>query len=270
MTRRLLFILLGLVSAAGAATPLEEAIALYRKKIYPDARAALEKIATAEPNNAVACYYLGMTLRHRGDATALDDATKWLEKATTLEPKNATYLADYGGTSMQLASKNRSYSAATKGRDAMEKSLLLNPENLDARQGLWRFYTEAPWPLGSSSKAATQLEEIRKRDPERALTLAVGAKTAGGKPDDYTALYQYGRTASLSGQNLARGRECLLKCLTLKPPTTASAQPTHIWVRIGVIDEKLGHLPEARTAYETALKLDSHNKTASDALEKLK
>ena len=285
MKFRFLLLLLGVGVLARAATPTEEATALYRQKRYPEAREALEKIVAAEPNNAAACYYLGMTLRHRGDSTALDDASKWLEKAVALEPGNATYLADFGGNSMQLASKNRSFSAATRGRDAMEKSLALNPENLEARQGLWRFYAEAPWPLGSSSKAAAQLEEIRKRDPERALTLAVATKTAakdfdgafklseevlGKNPNDFTALYQYGRTASLAGQNLTRGLECLQKCLTLHAPTSASAQPTHIWVRIGVIEEKLGHGNEARAAYETALKLDANNKTASDALAKLK
>jgi tetratricopeptide (TPR) repeat protein len=288
MSPRLFLALFLLAGPAQAATPLEEALQLYQAKKYPDARAAFEKIATAEPNNAAAAYYLGMTLVRRGDTSALGEAVKWLEKAATLEPNNPTYLADYGGASMLLAGRNRSMSSlglATKGRDAMEKSLTLNPDNLDAREGLWRFYTEAPFIAGgSSSKAAKQLEEIRKRDPDRATVMQVQAK-ANAKdfpaafklcdeilaktPDNYTALYQYGRTASASGQNLERGLACLQKCLTLTPPSASAPQPTHLWNRIGVIQEKLSHLSEARTAYETAVKLDATNKAARDALARL-
>lgn len=274
-----------LLTTAQAATPTEDAIALYRAKDYPAARAALEKITAAEPTNAAACYYYGMTLMRRGDTKALPDAVPWLEKATKLEPNNATYLADYGGCSMQLAGRTRSLTAATNGRDAMEKSLTINPDNLDARAGLWRFYTEAPWPLGSSAKAARHLEEMRKRDPDQATVITVlaraNAKDYAGAfklcdellakdPANYTALYQYGRTASVSGQNLARGLACLQKCLTLSPPSSSSPQLTHLWHRIGLIKEKLGHREEAREAFETALKFDPTHRAAADALIPLK
>lgn len=287
---RRLVLLLGLAGAclpglAAAATPFEDAVSLYRAKNYPAAREAFEKITAAEPANAAACHYLGLILLRRGDGTALDDALLWLQKAVKLEPENATYLADFGGTSLQLANKNRSYGAATRGRDAMEKAIQLDPANLDAREGLMQFYDRAPWPLGSSAKAAAQLEEIRRRDPDRATALSVTAKAnakdyaaafricdalLAQKRDDYMALYQYGRTASLAGENLPRGLACLQKCLSLPPPGPASPQPTHAWYRIGVIQEKLGHPAEARAAYETAVKLDSSNKPAADALEKIR
>lgn len=275
---------LGLPSPAGAATPFADAVSLYRDRNYPAAREAFERITATEPANAAACHYLGLILLKRGDSTALDDAIVWLEKAVKLEPENATYLADFGGTSLQLANKNRSYGAATRGRDAMEKAIQLDPANLDAREGLMQFYDRAPWPLGSSAKAAAQLEAIRQRDPDRATALSVTAKAnakdyasafricdalLAQKPDDYMALYQYGRTASLAGDNLARGLACLQKCLTLPPPGPASPQPTHAWHRLGIIQEKLGHPADARAAYETAIKLDPTNKPAVDALAHL-
>jgi len=267
------------------AAPLDDAIALYKEKKYPDARAALEQIIAAEPTNAAAAYYLGMTLLRRGDAKAFPDGVPWLEKAATLEPTNARYLADYGGASMQLAGQVTSLSAATKGRDAMEKSLKIDPTNLDAREGLYQFYTKAPWPLGSSSKAQIQLDGIRKLNPDRATTLSVMLKVEdkdfaaafklldgilAKNPDDYTALYHYGRTAAISGLNLATGLTCLQKTLTLTLPGPASPKPTDAWNRIGNIEEKLSHPAEARTAYETALKLDPNNKQAASSLAKLK
>ena len=273
------------LAAAAAAAPLDDAIALYQAHKYPDARAAFERITAAEPNNAAACYYLGMTLRHRGDATALDDAVPWLQKAVDLEPNNADYLSDFGGSSLQLAAKNNSLSAAMHGRAAMEKALQLDPNDLDTRQGLFEFYEQAPWPLGSSAKAAEQLQEIRKRDPHRATALSVRLKTdakdyatafkicdelLAKDPADYTALYQYGRTAVVSGENRERGLACLQKCLTLSPPSPASPNHSNVWNRIGDLDEKLGHPGDARTAYETAIRLDPANHQAADALAKLK
>ena len=170
-----------------ADSPLAAAIALYSDHQYPAARVALEKIAAAEPTNAAACYYLGETLLRRGDTQALDDAVPWLEKAAQLAPTNATYLSDFGGASMELAGKNTSLSAATKGRDAMEQAIKLNPDDLESRAGLMQFYERAPWPIGSSAKAAAQLEEIRQRDPDRATVLSVAGKTAS---KDYTGAFK--------------------------------------------------------------------------------
>jgi tetratricopeptide (TPR) repeat protein len=271
-------------SFSARAQNLDEAIALYQAKKYPEARAAFEKLAQSQPDNAAACYYLGMTLKHRADTRALDDAIRWLEKAVTLEPTNARYLADFGGTSLQLAAKNRSYGAASRGRDAMEKSLALDPANLDARIGLFHFYRQAPWPLGSSAKAARQLEEIRKRDPALGTSLAVATKADAGdfpeafrlcdevlarSPSDYTALYQYGRTSSMSGQNLERGLANLQKCLELDPPGPAAPSHSNVWNRIGALQEKLHHTPDARAAYLAALQLDPGNRQAADAVAKL-
>lgn len=271
--------------AAAAGPELDRAIALYNAREYPAARAALEKIAAAEPDNAAACYYLGEVLLLRGDSRALDEAIRWLEKAATLEPTNADYLADFGGASLQLAGRNNSFTAAIKGRDAMEASLRIDPGNLDAREGLMQFYQRAPWPLGSSAKADAQLEEIRRRDPDLATALSVNAKAdardyaaafqlcdavLAKSPDNYTALYQYGRTASLSGQNLDRGLSCLKKCLARQPPGPGSPQPASVWSRIGVIEEKLGRTAEARAAYEAALKLDPGTTQAATALARLK
>jgi tetratricopeptide (TPR) repeat protein len=285
MTFRLLVLFCGAAALTRAETSLEQAIARFNAKDYPAARAMLEKITAAEPDNAAACYYLGEVLLLRGDAQALDDAIRWLDKAATNEPTNADYLADFGGASLQLAGRNNSFTAAIRGRDAMEASLRIDPENLDARQGLMQFYQRAPWPLGSSAKADAQLEEIRRRDPDLATALSVNAKAdakdyaaafqlceavLAKSPENYTALYQFGRTASLSGQNLDRGLSCLKKCLALQPPGPGSPQPASVWSRIGVIEEKLGHVSEARAAYEAAVRLDPGVTQATAALARLK
>jgi tetratricopeptide (TPR) repeat protein len=285
--KRVLAVFLGvlLVSPGRAESDFDAARALLEQKQFTEARAAFEKIVAADPTNAAACYYLGRAIFPRRDTASFEEAAKWLGRAVELEPNNARYLGEYGGTSLQLAERTNSFFTATKGRDAMEKALVLDPDYLEAREGLFQFYQRAPWPLGSAAKAAAQLEAIRKRDPERAIALEAGVKanakdfptaftlcdTALAKrPDSYLALYQFGRTASLSGQNLERGLACLQRCLALEPHSPAAPSHSYVWLRIARIHEQLNHAAEARAAYEAAVKLDPANKAAAEALARLR
>jgi len=137
----------------------------------------------------------------------------------------------------------------------------------------------------SHAKAAAHLEEIRKRDPDRAAALSALAKgnakdfpaafklcegVLAKNADHYLALYQYGRTAALSGQNLERGLRCLQRCLEIEPPAPSSPTHSMVWNRLGNIRELLKEREAARSAYETALKLDVGNRPAADSLAKLK
>jgi tetratricopeptide (TPR) repeat protein len=169
-----LLLLLALAGPASADSGLEAAVRLYDARQYPEAQADLERLTAARPGDAAAAYYLGMTLRHRGDPRALDDAVAWLEKAVALAPANSTYLGDYGGTCLELADRHHSFSFATRGRNAMEKAVALDPGNLEARQGLMQFYARAPWPLGSVTRARTQADEILRRDPLRGRRAFLG------------------------------------------------------------------------------------------------
>lgn len=277
---------LGAPPARAETSPeLRAAIALFESRRYPDAHDALEKVVAREATNATACHYLGRVLIARNDQAAFADGLKWLARAAELDPGNAIFLGIYGGASLQHASRTKSFSAATKGRDAMEKAIAIDPGYLDAREGLFQFYLRAPWPIGSAAKAAAQLEGIRQHDPDRATALEISSKAAAKDypaafrlcdaalektADNYLVLYQYGRTASVSGSHLERGLTCLQRCLTLEPPTPASPTHTHVWHRIGVIQEKLGRVEEARAAYQAALRLDPGNRPASDALARLK
>ena len=273
------------LAGAGNTAGFDAAVALFEAKRYPEARAAFEKILAANPKDAAACHYLGRTIMMRNDESALEEGLVWLAKAIELEPNNARYLGVFGGASLQLASRSNSLSAANKGRDAMEKALAIDPDYLDAREGLYQFYQRAPWPIGSGAKAKAQLDEIRKREPDLATVLGVASLVRTRKfgdafaiceevlaknPDNYVALYHYGRTASISGQNLERGLDALKRCLKVEPPTPASPTHSHTWQRMGNILEQLGRVDDARTAYENALKLDPGNRQASDALAKLK
>lgn len=292
--RMLLFLVLALIagplarSADPAPSPapasLAAALELFTARRYPEAREALARIVGAEPNHAAAHHYLGRTLTIRHDLPAIEEGLRHLARAAELEPRNAVYLGIYGGASLQHAGRTNSLLAARRGREAMEQALALDPDYLDAREGLFQFYQRAPWPLGSTAKAAAQLEEIRRRDPDLATVLTVGVRLnardyAGAfqlceevlarQPRNYTALYHYGRCASISGQNLERGLASLQQCLTLEPPTPAAPSHSHVWHRIGILEERRQRPNDARAAYRAALERDPHNRQASEALARL-
>lgn len=266
------------------ATPLDDAIALYKERKNTEARAALETITTAEPQNAEACYYLGLALLRTRDPKLLETAIDWFKKAVDLQPENTAYLFEFGGNCLSLSGKTRSLSAANRGREALEKVIKLDPAHLDAHEALYQFQSQAPWPIGSSSKARTHLEEIRKRNPDRALFLLVATKTKAKDyaeafalcdealakaPDHYIVLMLYGQTALASGQNLDLALIRFNKCLTLTPPPKATG-PAYVHWRIGQLQEKRGDISAARAAYEATLALDANFAKAREALEKLK
>ena len=271
------------LASTALATPLDDAIALYKEKKIPEARAELEKITAAEPKNAAASHYLGLTLIRTRDPALFEAAVDWLGKAAQLEPDNTTYLFEYGGSSLQLAGKKHSLGAANRGRDALEKVVQLDPAHLSAHEALYQFYQQAPWPIGSSSKANAHLEEIRKRDPDRALLILISTKTnskdyaeafklcdeaLAKTPDNYIVLLLYGQAALSSGQNLESALVRLKKCLSLTPPPKAGG-PAFVHWRIGSILEKMGDKPAARSAYEASLAEDSNFTQARSALQKL-
>lgn len=283
--RLALLLLFGAV-AVHAASELEGALQLAQAGRYPEARERLEKLVAQEPANPAAWHHLGLVWRARHDDQAYAEAAKAQEKAVELEPNNADYQAEYGRTLMEMASRTRSLSAATKGRDAAERAVALNPGHLDAREGLFQFYSRAPFLAGGSTKKAeTQLAEIRRRDPDRAATLEILAKAnakdfneafrlcdqlLAKNEANYTVLYQFGRTASVSGRQIERGLACLRKALTLDPPSSTAPTHSHVLFRIGDLEEKSGHRELARQAYTEAVRLDAGNAQAQVALEKLK
>lgn len=108
----------------------------------------------------------GRAAMARGDA---ETAAGLFEKAVAQNPKSgdAHYLLGSAyGSMARVASIFSQASLASKTRDEFEKAVALDPNHLDARQGLIQFYTMAPGFMGGSfDKAFAQVAEIRKRNP---------------------------------------------------------------------------------------------------------
>jgi tetratricopeptide (TPR) repeat protein len=89
-------------------------------------------------------------------------------------------------------------------------------------------------------------------------------------PDDRWGLYQAGRFAGITGQQLDRG-EGALKQFLATPPADAHAPNlagAHYW--LGQIAEKRGARDAAREQYKTALQINPKSQASQRALEALK
>jgi len=273
--------------AQNAAALHLQARELLRRNDVAAALPLLEKCVAAEPANARHRQWLGrargLQTAQKGIAAGIGGANKVkaeFEKAIELEPNNLEARHDlavlyrvvprlFGGSNAKAAEqvaiiRQKDPALATqieadflardkKPREAIamhEKSIRLNPAR--------------PRPHVSIAILYQGLKEWEKSFAalDRALAL---------DPKYPIALYQLGRTASLSGAQLDRGEKALRTYLELpiRPeleyPPLASAHH-----RLGGILEKKGDRQAARAEYETALRIDPAHKDSRAALEDLK
>ncbi len=89
-------------------------------------------------------------------------------------------------------------------------------------------------------------------------------------PGDMGITYQVGRTASIAGEFLDRGRTALTAYATGHTPTPG--EPSLAWAnyRLGLILEQMGEPGAARAALQKALDLDPKHKQAKKALRNLR
>ena len=89
------------------------------------------------------------------------------------------------------------------------------------------------------------------------------------RPNELRTLYQLGRTAALSGQNLDRGEQAL-KLVLANPTPESGPSPAGLHYRLGMIYEKKGAKELAREEYRTVLQLNPRHQDAQKALAGLK
>jgi tetratricopeptide (TPR) repeat protein len=115
-------------------------------------------------------------------------AEKQFERAVAADGRNGAYhlwLGNAVGQQAQSASTIRQPFLARRVKAEFERAVELDPELLDAREGLIQFYLMAPGFMGGSeAKAREQQREIAKRDAVRghqaASNVAWAAKDTAG------------------------------------------------------------------------------------------
>lgn len=284
--RSIILLLLAAAVAHAALAPAQIEIVrgLLREKKIAAAESAANTLVAENPTEAKAHALLGNVCVAKGDGEA---AVKAYERAVELAPTSSEYqlqLGDACGLAAQTAGIFSKMSWGKKCRIAYEKAVELDSNNLTARSSLMGFYQMAPGMMGGGvDKAYEQAAAIKKLDANRGH-VAYAILYAGEKkfaeafteveevlktaPDDYPALFQFGRLTALTGERVDRGMEALKKCLML-PPTPGSPGHDAAHWRLGNLWEKEGDKKAARAAYQAALAVNPSFQQAIDALKKL-
>jgi tetratricopeptide (TPR) repeat protein len=159
-----LLALLSLVSILWASdASIEQARKLYNRTEFDQSL----KILNGLPEKDAAVYDLiGRNLYMQGEFKKASEA---LEKAFSADPANsnsALWLARAFGRRAETSSPFTAPGYATKARQYFEKSVQLNPRNLDALNDLFEYYMEAPGFLGGGlDKAQALVPRISEINP---------------------------------------------------------------------------------------------------------
>jgi tetratricopeptide (TPR) repeat protein len=162
---RILLILL-ISTQAIAQSNIEKAKKLWESKNTSEAKKILSTIEDDNKDYATAQFYLG---RIAIDEGKFDDAEGFFEEAVDANGKVAEYYSWLGNTYAviaQNANPLRQGILAPKMKSAWEKSIELDPTNVDSRKSLIQFYSQAPGFMGGSiDKAKEMANQIIKLKP---------------------------------------------------------------------------------------------------------
>lgn len=138
-------------------------------------------------------------------------------------------------------------------------------DTLCVERGLQEMVTTYPDSAGVYAGLAVFYANQKQFDK----AFAVLDERLRAKPNELRTLYQVGRTAALSGQNLDRGEQAL-KTLLASPTPESGPSPAGLHYRLGMIYEKKGAKDLAREEYRSALQLNPRHPDAQKALAALK
>jgi tetratricopeptide (TPR) repeat protein len=283
MLRALLAFSIATAPAFAADAALRERVAeLVRQRQWSEAQTILEEVTAREPDNAEAWHSLGLTRLARQEP---EPAIVAFEQAAQLAPTNSNYQLQLGHAHGLAAARGGLFAKmghARKCKAAYEQAVALDPANINARWSLMEFCRQAPGIVGGGLELAyAQADEIAKLDARRgraarASLLAAEKKYAEAfalydaalrdQPGDPDALFQVGRLAAQSGQQLDRGLSALRELAT-QPDRQSDAR---IHTFIGNILERQGDKPGAVAAYEAAVAGDPKYTRALEALRRLR
>lgn len=274
---------------AASAPPAREVIEAARQLIHdrrlPEARTPLEELMAREPQNVDAALLLAWVYDGLGRR---DEAIDMLGPLVDKNPSDARLLGVYAGQCMlragELGAGFRALRLARKGRDLMERAVALDPGNVAYREGLVDFYRQAPAIAGGGlALARAHADALARLDPVRGAAwqasilveekkfpeaLAACDAALAARPDDYAALFNFGRTVAESGLRLDEGERALRSLLGRAP---RPGEPSHagVWFRLGLIAERRGDREAALAAHREALRLEPNFNRPAEALRRL-
>jgi tetratricopeptide (TPR) repeat protein len=214
MPRALAVLCLGVaLRGAPAASELESARKLYQSTEYEKSLQVLQPI---QNKNGEMHALIGRNYYMLGDYHKASDV---LEKAVAADPGNSEYamwLARAYGRRAETSSPVTAPGLASRARQWFERSVQLNPKNLDALNDLLEYYMEAPGFLGGGFDKATatarRIGEISPAEGNWAMARLAEKKKEYGSAEQYlqraieAAPQQVGKLLDLARLLTTQGR----------------------------------------------------------------
>ncbi|MDP9099656.1 MAG: hypothetical protein M3N48_11795 [Verrucomicrobiota bacterium] len=275
-----------LVVAEDASALYRQAQELMRREQFAAAIPLFEKCVAAEPGNSKFHQWLGRALGLEAarngivsGAMSVRKVRAELEKAIELDPLNLEARQDIaimyralpgflGGSNAKAADQIafiRRHDPALAAQ--LDGDFLAADKKYDAALTA---YNESA-KLNPRAMIEVRISLVHQQRKEWEKSFAALERALSLDSNHPLALYQVGRTAALSGQQLDRGEKSLRTYIALpareelENPSLAAAH-----FRLGNILEKKASPAGAREEYETALRVDPKQKLAREALAKLK
>ena len=186
---------------AGAAdSQLAEARKLYNSTDFAQSLKVLQAIS---PKDGAVYELMGRDYYMQADYKRASEA---FDKAFTLEPSNAEYALWLGRAWGRRAETSSFFTApgqASKARQYFERSVQLNPSNLDAQSDLFEYYLDAPGFLGGgldrAEATAERMSQISPADGQWAE-----AKLAEKRKESQTAEAHLRKAVELAPQQVGK------------------------------------------------------------------
>lgn len=203
-------------------------------------RRSFEKAIDLDPDNTDARFGL-ITFHLEAPGIAGGSKDKALIQAQEIEKRNPPLGAV---AQARVYRAKQDFDAAENG---YRRAMSLDPKNVSYPLALGAFLTD------------------QKRIDE---AIEVFDSWLTHKPNEFLVHYQIGRTASISGQYLDRGKTGLEQYLTTTPKLS---QPGLDWAhyRLGLIHRHLNDIEAARQSFGKALAINDDHKLAKKALKEL-
>ena len=223
-----LIVALGLTGAGrllAETRQLNGGVRAFERHEFKEAADVFKSILATNATDAEAKLYLG---RIALEEERFDDGVRWLEQAAVADPTNAVIFLWLGrgyGLRARTAGPPGGAGPARRAKAAFEKAIALDPNSIEAREGLVMFYREAPRVIGGGRKLAlAEAERIKNRD-------------------SYWGLLIYGDVL-MDARRYAEAEAAYQQAATEKPSNVEA------WYRLGILFLEIRQYAKAFAAFD--------------------
>ena len=243
-----------------------------------------ESWTKSSPNDSVAWHWLGRVYAQQAIKASLFSKPGWaaktqdaFERAVELDGGNIEARFDLmqfylvaprltGGSADKARAQAEAIAKLDPGRGHIARGIIA--EHDDESKAAEREYRAAVAASPDEPRARVALSNLLSKQKRWAEARAVFTEQLARKPDDARSLYQLGKIAALSGEELAAGLESLDRYLGKKEFADELPESAAHWRRALVL-ERMGRRDEAVAALRKSLELDPTAEASRKDLKRL-